>query len=109
MTRQSLTAAFSLLSLISGFAGQVDTQTLEHLFVHRGEDDGGMDLAAPEFAQLLHGQFRRGIGCRADGQGDQHLVGVEPGIPVAQMLGLQVLDGVDDHRRDQMQLIPDAA
>ena len=59
-----------------------------------------MDLAAAELAQLLHGQFSGGVGCRTDGKRDEHLVGVESGVPVAQMLGLQVLDRIDDNGGD---------
>ena len=42
-----------------------------------------MYLAAPQLVQLLHGQFRHGVGGGADGQGDQRLIGVETGIAVA--------------------------
>ncbi len=34
---------------------------------------------------------------------------MEPGVAVAQVIDLQVLDGVNDHRRNQVQLVPDAA
>ena len=47
-----------------------------------------MNIAAPELAQLLHSQFGRGIGGSADRQGNQYLVGMEPGIPVAKVLCL---------------------
>ena len=68
-----------------------------------------MNLTAPELGKLLHSQLRRGIGSGADGQGDKHLVGVEPGVPVAQMLGLQMLDGINDHGGNQMNFVPDTA
>ena len=61
----------SLSTLEPRLAGQVHAQTLEGLLVHLGQDDGGMDLAATEGAELFHSQFCGGIGSSADGQGNQ--------------------------------------
>ena len=93
------------LHAVFGLAGEVDAQAFENLFVHWGEDDGGVDLAALELGELLHGQLRQGVGGCADGQGNQGFVGVQPGIPVAQVGHLQVLDGVQDHRGHQVHLV----
>ena len=38
--------------LVVGFAGQVDAQAAEDVFIHLGEDDGGMHLAAFQLGQL---------------------------------------------------------
>ena len=84
------------------FAGQVHAQTLKGLFVGRGEDNGGMDVATTKFGELLHGQLCRGVGGGADGQGDEDLIGVQTGIAVTQMVHLQVLNGIDDHGGDQV-------
>ena len=97
-------AFYILLTLVSGFAGQVDTQALEGPLVYLGQDDGGVDIAATELAQLLHGIFCHGIGGGGDGQGDEGLVGMEPGIPVAQMGHLQMLDGVQRNGGDEVQI-----
>ena len=39
---------YNILSFIVRLAGQVDTQPLKGLFVYRGENHRGMDLATPE-------------------------------------------------------------
>ena len=89
-----------VLSFESCLAGQVDTQPFKDLFIHLGEDHGRVYLTAPQSAQLFHGFFCRGIGSCGNGQCDQHFIGMQPGIPVAQMIHLQMLDGVDDLRCD---------
>ena len=53
-----------------------------------------MDFAASQLTQLLHSVFCHGVGGGGDGQGDQRFVGMEPGVSVAQMGHLQMLDGV---------------
>ena len=70
------------LSLELGLAGQVDAQALEGLLVDCRQDHRGMDLAATELVQLLHGLFRCGVSGCTDGKGDQHFVGVQPGIVI---------------------------
>ena len=76
-------------SLISAFkfcfAGQVHAQALEGLFIHLGKDHRGVDLTATESAQLIHRLFRSGIGSSADGQSDQHFIGMQPGVAVTQV------------------------
>ena len=62
-----------------------------------------MDLAAPQGVELFHSQFRGGVGGGADGQGDKHLIRVETGVAVAQMIHLQVLDGLNDDGGDEME------
>ena len=52
-----------------------------------------MDIAAPELRKLIHGMLCHGIIHSRDGQGDERLIGMEPGIPVAQVIHLQMLDG----------------
>ena len=64
-----------------------------------------MKLTAPQIAQLFHGLLSGRIAGGTDGQGDQDLVGVQTGIAVTQMVHLQVLDGVNDLRGDQVQLV----
>ena len=58
---------------------------------------------------MFHRPFRIGIGHRADGQGNKGLIGMEPGIVVAQMRYLEVLDGFDNLRRNEMQAVVQAS
>lgn len=90
------------LGLIARLAGHIHAQLTEHIGVHLGEDHSGMGITAREFCQMFHRPFRIGIGHGADGQGNEGLIGMEPGIVVAQMRYLEVLDGFDDLRRNEM-------
>ena len=47
-----------------------------------------MDLRVLQLGQLAQCQGRRGIGGRADGQGDQHLIGMQARVIITQVLGL---------------------
>ena len=64
-----------------------------------------MHLAAAKRGQRLHGKF----GCRvrhsADGQRNEHLVGVQAGVGVAKMLDLQMLDGGENHRGNEVHAV----
>ena len=60
-------AFYILLSLISGLAGEIHTQTLEGPLVHLGQDYGGVDIAASQLAQLIHGELGNGVGGSGDG------------------------------------------
>ena len=82
---QNALSAFCILSLslISGLAGQVHAKALEGSFVHLGQNHGGVDIAASQLAQLVHGVLCHGVGGSGDGQSDEGLVGVQTGVPVA--------------------------
>ena len=84
-----------LLGLVHGFAGHVDAQLAKEVQIHLRQDHRGVHLAVFQVAQLLHGDLRRGVGGGADGEGQQRLVRVEPGVVVPQMVHLQMLDGLD--------------
>ena len=68
-----------------------------------------MDFTAPQCAQLFHGQLCRGVGSGTDGESNEDFVGVQTGIPVAQMVYLSnMLDGFDNHRGNQVDFVADA-
>ena len=94
--------------LIRGFAGQIQAQLAEHALVRLGEDDGGVGLAARQLRQLFHRLFGVVVGDGADGQRDQDLVGVQPGVAVAHVGDLEVLYRLDDGGGDQLDLVGDA-
>ena len=93
--------------LIDRLKRDVHAQTLEHALVDGGQNDGRMHLAAAKRGQRLHGQLRRRIRDGADGQRDQHLVGVQAGVGVAEMLDLQMLDRCEDHGGDEIYAVVD--
>ena len=67
-----------------------------------------MHVAALELGELLQSDSSRLIlGGRA-GQRDQDLIGVQAGIPAAEVVGLEGLDGLDGAGGDQVDLMVDA-
>ena len=68
-----------------------------------------MSLTAAELGQLVHGQLGSGIGGGTDGEGDQNFIGVQPGVVIAQVAGLEILNGFDNYGRDQMHGMSDTA
>ena len=78
-------------------------QLPEYFLVHMGQDHRRMCFAAPQLGKLLHGFIGNFVGGRTDRQGDQHLVGVEPRVLIAQAAGFQTLDWLDDGRGNQME------
>ena len=67
-----------------------------------------MELAALELVELVEGQFRVFVGLRADGEGDEDLIDMEPRVVVAEVVEFQLLDGLDDLGGDEVDLIRDA-
>ena len=80
--RQAALGSFmvQLSRLVSGLEGHMDAQTAQELLVLLGEDDGEVGLTAPQVFQLLLGLLGHGVREGRDGQGQQHLVGVEPEV-----------------------------
>ena len=87
----------------------VDLELLEHILVHVREDDGRVRLAVRELCQLLHGDLGGRVACGADAQRDEHLVGVQARVVVAEVFDLQMLDRLDDVGRDERDVLRDAA
>ena len=83
-------------------------QTLDGVRIHAGQDDRGVHITALELGELLQSDSSRLIlGGRA-GQRDQDLIGVQAGIPAAEVVGLEGLDGLDGAGGDQVDLMVDA-
>ena len=74
-----------LFGLIPCLKADVDAQLLQQHLVLLTENHREVGVAAPELWHLPLGQVRQGIGQGGDGQGQQHLVGVEAGVLVAQV------------------------
>ena len=87
----------------------VDLELLEHILVHVREDDGRVRLTVRELCQLLHGDLGGRVACGADAQRDEHLVGVQARVVVAEVFDLQMLDRLDDVGRDERDVLRDAA
>ena len=75
------------IRLISRFACQVHAKPPERFFIHGGKNDRGMHFAAFELRELAQRQFGGIVGCRADGEGDQYFIRVEPRVAAAKIAG----------------------
>ena len=102
-------AVVELFRLVVRFAGEVHAQTLEHVLVNAGEDDGRVHVAARKRGEGVHGLLRVWIRDGADGQGYEHLVRVQPRVVIAHVLNLQMLYGFDDAGRDERDVVRYAA
>ena len=102
---QRLLLVIEFFGLVHGRTGQVHAQLFKHTVIDLGQNDRRMHFGALERAELLDSQVSRRVGGRRDGQGNEHFVGVQAGVMVAQTAGFQPLDGFDDERRQQMQFI----
>ena len=85
-----------LLGLVDRFAGQMASQFLENVFVHLGQDDRGVDFTVLEFADALECPLGDRIGLGGNGERDQDLIGMEPGIVITQVVDLEILDRSQD-------------
>ena len=91
------------------FAGEVDPQALEKLFVNVGKHYRRMSFAVLELRQLFHRQGCGGVGCGADGKSQQEFVCVQSGVFGTQMIELQILNGFDDDGGNKMNFILNSA
>ena len=66
-----------------------------------------MSVAAAEVAQLVQGLARVVVTRRGDRQGDEHLIGVEPWVPAAEVLGFEGLDRLDGLTSQKVDVVPD--
>ena len=73
-----------LRALVLRLAGQVHAQAAEHLLIRGGKDHRGVHLTAAQRAQLVQRGLCLGVAGGADGQRQQHLLGVQAGVLAAQ-------------------------
>ena len=60
-----------LFMLVNGFTGQLHAELLEHLNVHIGEHNRGVNLAAFQLWKLLHSLLCNLVGGCAGGESDE--------------------------------------
>ena len=73
-------ALLYLLLLVHRRAGKVHAEAAEEGLVDIREDDGGVNFVAAEAGKLLHGELRMRIGCGADGERNEKLIGADCGL-----------------------------
>ena len=86
-------------------AGEVHAELFENAGIDLREHDGGMDLAAGKLGKLRERELRDRVGRRRDGQRDQHLVGVQTRVVVAEAIDFELLDRLDDELRQNVQVV----
>ena len=84
-----------LFGLVMRLAGEVHAELFENAGIDLREHDGGMDLAAGKLGKLRERELRDRVGRRRNGQRNQHFVGVQTGVVVAETLDLELLDRLD--------------
>ena len=94
-------AVEKLFCLILRFAGELNAELFEYLFIHAGEKDCGMGLRTAKLGKLLECQRRIFVCDRCNGECEQNLVHMEVGILVAHVGGLELLDGFDNGGRKE--------
>ena len=87
-----------LFRLILRFAGELNAELFEYLFIHAGEKDCGMGLRTAKLGKLLECQRRIFVCDRRNGECKQDLVHMEVGILVAHMRGLELLNMQDSSK-----------
>ena len=97
-----------LFSLVLRLAGKVHTELAEGGDVNLREDDSGVYLGVTELGDRLKGAAGICITDRGNGESDEHLVGVETGVVVTEVLGLKPLDGLKYLGRDDLYPIVNA-
>ena len=101
-------ALLYLLLLVYRRAGEVHAEAAEEGLVDIREDDGGVYFVAVEAGKLFHGELRMRIGCGADGERNEKLIGVQARIVASEVDGLQLLDRSNGFRRDELLLVRNA-
>ena len=86
------------LVLIYRLAGDVDAELTIYTDIDLREHDTRMCLGTGELRDLLKDELRYGICCGANRQCDEHFIGVQPWVFVAEIADLQLLYRFDDHR-----------
>lgn len=94
-----------LFGLVMRLAGEVHAELFENAGIDLREHDGGMDLAAGKLGKLRERKLCHRVGRRRDGQRDQHLVGVQTRVVVAETFNLELLDRLDDELRQNVQVV----
>ena len=97
-----------LFRLVLRFAGELNAEFFEDLFIYAGEKDCGVRLRAAKLGKLLECKCRFFICYGRNGERKQDLVHMEVGILVAHMRGLELLNRLDDGRGKESRCIVDA-
>ena len=85
-----------LFGLILRLAGEVCAKLTEGCSVNLRENNGGMHLGVFQPGNSLKGSPCQGVIDRRNRERYKHLVGVKPWVVVAEILGLQLLNRLDD-------------
>lgn len=94
-----------LFVLVNGLAGDIHAELFEYAVVDLGENDGRMRVAVLEIGKRVHCAGGNWIGRGADGERDEHLVGMQARVVIAHVIDLQMLNRLDDAGGDELQFV----
>ena len=97
-----------LFRLIHGLVGEMHAELFEQVFVHLRKDDGRMCLTAAQFSELRYRALGGRVACGTDAQRDEHLIGMQARVVVAEAVYLQPLYRLDYRRGYELERIVDA-
>ena len=96
------------LFLADRLAGEADAELLEDFAVDLAGHDSGVGLTAVEEGEAVEGAAAVVVEEAEDGEGDQHLVGVQARVAAVQHGDLGLLDGLDHFLRNEFHAVVDA-
>ena len=97
----------TIVILIERLTCNVHVKTFENIVIDTGKNNGGVYIAAAERIELLHGLHRIFIGCRTDRKCNEHFVRVQARVAALHVVGFQCLNGTNNLRGDQADLMRD--
>ena len=109
LVRGSLICVGWLFSVFADrLGGEADAEFLEDFAIDLAGHDGGVHLATVEEWEAVEGAAAVVVEEAEDGEGDEHLVGVEARVAAVQHVDLGVLDGLYHLLRDELDAVVDA-
>ena len=97
-----------LLALVLRLTADVDAEPLVEVAVLLGDDDREVRIAAAKRAELLLHERGQRVRQAGDRERDEHLVGVQARVAVAEVLRLELADGLDRLIANDLELKVDA-
>ena len=86
-------------SLVLVGSSKINTEFFDYIDINLRKNNGGVHFASFKFRKLFHRKRGGRISYRTDSKRNQNFVGVKTGVIVAQILGFEFLDRLDNGRR----------
>ena len=93
------------LVFVIRFTAYVYAQSFEKLFILIADDYGKVSFTALEVVKLVHSELGDRIGQSRNCKGNEHLVCVEAGVFVLEVVGFKLTDRFKDLSRNQVEAV----